>query len=195
MESLVLAGRGGRGIAELIKHLSHLETKGWLYLLFSFAISIAMFYALKYFIPWLMKKATKRCFPFFSWVAIPRYNFLIATTCFLIFFSLVGYMSPIGDDVIFFFCHGMGLLLILFGLFARLQRSIMFNQGDYYLSRFALLGIYKKLPRIGFKADGYPDKDIIKLYSNNKKVCKIRWLYYTTEGQRHINEMICNLIK
>lgn len=194
MESLVLAGRG-RGIAELIKHLSHLETKGWLYLLFSFAISIAMFYALKYFIPWLMKKATKRCFPFFSWVAIPRYNFLIATTCFLIFFSLVGYMSPIGDDVIFFFCQGMGGLLILFGLFARLQRSIMFNQCDYYVSRFALLGIYKKLPRIEFKADGYPDKDIIKLYSNNKKVCKIRWLYYTTEGQRHINEMICNLIK
>lgn len=193
MSDLILAGRGGRGIVELIRHLSHLETTGWLYLLFSLALSIGLFYALKYSIPVLMKKATIRCFPFFSWVAIPRYDFLIALSCFLLFFSLVGYLSPIRDDVIFFFCMGMFFMIFLLASFARLQRSFMFNQSDYYVSRFALLGIYRKIPKTGFHAEGYPDKDKLVIYSGNKRICKIRWLYYTTEGQRHINEMICHL--
>ena len=190
VEHIVLAGRRGRGIAELIRHLSHLDTTGWIYLAVSIAISVLLYYVLCRYIPILIRKVTRASYPFFTWVAVPQYNKSIAFGCFLLFFCFVGFFSCDDNDVGFFSFMGVFMGIYMFLSFVKVQHSFMLNQSEFYISRFALFGKYKKIDPCKLSLEGDSENNKIIVKEGDKKICRIRLDYYSAEAQRLINLML-----
>lgn len=140
--------RGGRAIVDLIRHMSHLTIWGWLYLVFCIVCAVGLWYALDKYIPVYIRKIARQSYPFFSWIAIPQYKLSLSGGLFLVLFCFLGYFGLGDDDVIFFITMGVMFLIFLL-INQRAQRSFMFNQNEFYISRLALLGKYKKIPNTG----------------------------------------------
>lgn len=189
MDSLFLAARG-RGLANLIKHLLHLEPSGWFYLGASAIISIIIYLLLNKYIPIYIRKITKHSYPFFTWIAIPQYKRNIALSCFWLFFCFVGYFSRYHEDVEFFIIIGILMVIYILFSFAKVQHSFMFNQNEFYISSFALLGKYKKLYPQRCSLGGDPDNGEIIVKDGDKQICKIEFDMYSKEAQKYIWTML-----
>ncbi|MCM1296188.1 MAG: hypothetical protein NC311_11660 [Muribaculaceae bacterium] len=139
----------GRGIAELIIHLSHLTPIGWGYLSVGGIVSYLTYSSSKKIIPYLIKRQAKKYYPQFEWIIIPH-GYPLSGFVFLLFFAFLGYFceSEKNDDVFFFsfmaWIFGLfGLVPILFRL--RNQKSFMRNNNSLFMSKIALLGIYERV--------------------------------------------------
>ena len=188
MEYIFLAARG-RGIAKLIEYLSHLSIWGWIYLGASITMCIALYHLLQKFVPLYIRKITRLSYPFFSWVAIPQYNISIVLFCFCLFLCFLGYFSEASDDIIVF--GGMGFIYIVIILWAsKFQHSFMLNQNDFYISRFALLGKYRKIAPHYLFLEEDSEKKVIRVKENGKKLCKIRLDMFSVEAQKNIRTML-----
>lgn len=180
-------GGGGRALVELISHLSHLTVWGWLYLVVCIVCAIGIYFLLDKYIPIGIKKVTKQRYPFFSWVAIPQYKLSISSGIFLILFCFLGYFG-IDDDAIFFICLG-GLWLFFLLVGQRTQHSFMLNQGDFYMSKFALFGIYQKINPSNWSLDGDSENRKVTVKQNGKRICRIRLDYFSHDAQKYLRIM------
>ena len=177
-------GGGSRALVELISHLSHLTVWGWLYLVVCIGCAIGIYFLLDKYIPIGIKKVTRQRYPFFSWVAIPQYKMSISAGIFLILLCFLGYFG-IHDDVIFFTCMG-GLWLFLLLVGQRAQHSFMLNQNQFYMSKFALLGIYQKVNPQEWSLEGDSENRKVNVKQNGKKICRIRLDYYSRDAQNYL---------
>lgn len=185
-----LRSRGGvRGLIELIRHLSHLSIWGWLYLIMSIGCAIGLWFILAKYIPIYIKKVTRHTYPFFSWVAIPQYKLSISGGLFLILFCFLGYFGFGHDDIIFFTAFGGVIMFVLF-ITQRIQCSFMLNQNEFYISRFALLGKYKKIRIQNASYKENTEKQIIDIYDGKRRFCRIRLDLFSFTAQKHIRLMI-----
>lgn len=177
-------GGGGRALFELVRHLSHLTVWGWLYLAACIGCAIGIYFLLDKYIPIGIKKVTRKRYPFFFWVAIPQYKMSISAGIFLILLCFLGYFG-IHDDVIFFTCMG-GLWLFLLLVGQRAQHSFMLNQNEYYMSKFAILGIYQKVNPQKWSLEGDSENRKVTVKQNGKKICRIRLDYYSRDAQKYL---------
>ena len=176
-----------KALVELVRHLSHLTCWGWLYLAICICCAIGMYFLLDKYIPIGIKEVTRQRYPFFSWVAIPQYKLSICIGIFLISLCFLGYFG-IHDDVIFFVCMG-GLWSLLLLIGQRAQHSFMLNQGEFYMSKFALLGIYQKVNPHNWSLDGDSENRKVTVKQNGKRICHIRLDYYSRDAQKCLWKM------
>jgi hypothetical protein len=192
---MILAHRG-RGLAVLIRHLSHLDTIGWVMLISIAAISIliAVFFhtGLKAF----MKKRMRMIYPDFSWLVLPKMGHTIGGMFFVICFSFLGYMSPIAEDIGFFFFIGMTWFVICFVKFlANKNCAIMKNKQDVYISKFYGLSKYRKYCPNQICCSREIDKNGDVSYTliyEGKKIGRYSDCNYSRQASELINNEIIN---
>ena len=186
MERIVLAGRGGgKAVVELIRHLSHLSVWGWIYLFAIIACTVGLWFLLNKYIPVCIKILTRQRYPFFSWVAIPQYKLTLSAGLFLCLFCFLGYFGLQEEDVPFFIgMGGAALFILLVG--QRVQHSFMLNQGEFYMSTFALLGKYRKIHPVLWSLEGDSENGKITVKQDGKRVCRIRLDYFSNDAQKYL---------
>lgn len=145
-------------------------------------------------IPFFIRKQAKKCYPDFEWIVIPQYSMSLSLLIFLAMNSFLGYFcyQETSEDDIIFFCI-IGVTLFIFALlpiFIKLfkLKCIMKNNNALFMSRFSLLGFYK---RIIIDADSIkilPNEEIkcddayISFIYNGKYKCKLDKSLYSEEG-------------
>lgn len=188
-----MSGRG-RGIAEMIRHLTHLTPIGWCYMGGAIIVSLATWQASKRVIPRLIRHQARKYYPDFEWIVIPH-GFPISGLLFLCLCFPLGYFCESNDDDIFFFQFMSGIFFVfaiipvLYNLFN--QKCFMRNNQALFISSFALLGFYK---RISIEKDSIKtymggsnkeDQIIEFTYPDGKKV-KINTANYSDDGRKII---------
>lgn len=184
----------GRALAQLIMHMSHLTPVGWGYFACSVVLSGICYPSSKKMIPFFIRKQAKKCYPDFEWIVIPQYSMSLSLLIFLAMNSFLGYFcyQETSEDDIIFFCI-IGVTLFIFALlpiFIKLfkLKCIMKNNNALFMSRFSLLGFYK---RIIIDADSIkilPNEEIkcddayISFIYNGKYKCKLDKSLYSEEG-------------
>ena len=184
----------GRALAQLIMHMSHLTPVGWGYFACSVVLSGICYPSSKKMIPCLIRKQAKKCYPDFEWIVIPQYSMSLSLLIFLAMNSFLGYFcyqETSEDDIIFICIIGVTLfILALLPIFIKLfkLKCIMRNNKALFMSRFSLLGFYK---RIIIDADSIkilPNEEIkcddayISFIYNGKYKCKLDKCLYSEEG-------------
>ena len=174
--------------------MSHLTPVGWGYFACSVVLSGICYPSSKKMIPCLIRKQAKKCYPDFEWIVIPQYSMSLSLLIFLAMNSFLGYFcyqETSEDDIIFFGMMSIGLFIFaLFPIFIKLfkLKCIMRNNKALFMSRFSLLGFYK---RIIIDADSIkilPNEEIkcddayISFIYNGKYKCKLDKCLYSEEG-------------
>jgi len=181
--------------------MSHLTPVGWGYFGCSILCSALVRQSSKKVIPYLIRKQAIYSYPSFEWIVIPQYGMSLSLTLFLIASFFLGYFCDSGnseDDIIFFMIMSGGFLLFysvpVFCILAK-QKCFMRNNGAVFISRFAPLGLYKRI-----SIDEYSvveslegkDKDqpVVTFKYNGNKTCKLRLNQYSVEGQDILRSML-----
>lgn len=190
----------GRGIAQLIMHLSHLTPVGWGFLGVGGFVSYITYFSSKKIIPLIIKRQAKKYYPQFEWIIIPH-GYPLSGFVFLIFFGLLGYFceNEENDDVFYF-----SFMAIFFGLFGlipilihlRKQKSFMCNNNGLFISKIALWGIYErinvKMNTISvyeIEVDKYKE-EIIEFETNSGKRVKVSTNSYANEGIERLKHFL-----
>lgn len=184
----------GRALAQLIIHMSHLTPVGWGYFACSVVLSGICYPSSKKLIPFFIRKQAQKCYPDFEWIVIPQYSMSLSLLIFLAMNSFLGYFcyqETSEDDIVFFCIISVGLFIFaLLPIFIKLfkLKCIMINNKALFMSRFSLLGFYKRiiidvdsikiLPNEEIKCD---DAYISFIY-NGKYKCKLDKSLYSEEG-------------
>lgn len=196
----------GRALAQLIMHMSHLTPVGWGYFACSVVLSGICYPSSKKMISCFIRKQSKKCYPDFEWIVIPQYSMPLSLLVFLAMNSFLGYFcyQETSEDDIVFFCI-IGIVLFIFALlpiFIKLfkLKCIMKNNKALFMSRFSLLGFYK---RIIIDADsikiipnkkGQNDDAYISFIYNGKYKCKLDKFLYSEEGWNLLKrELLLNI--
>jgi hypothetical protein len=182
----------GRGLAQLILHLSHVTPSGWAYMGCGAILSIATYYVSKRIIPYFVKTQAKKHYPQFAWIVIPH-GYPLSGLVFIAFFAFLGHFCTNidNDDIIFFtiFSIVLGLfylLPIVVGLMR--QHCYMCNNQAMFISRFTLFGVYRRLSINRETVKCYTieknnvKEEFIEFETIDKKKIKIRTSYYLPEG-------------
>lgn len=184
----------GRGIATLIRHMCNLSMYGWIYFFSSIGVSYLLSISLKRFIPKWMMYITKKRYPDFSLLIVPKNNVSIAVFLFLLLFAFCGYFSEQKDDIIFFLT--VGGMLSVYGMLATFKGHLfMENQKTVFISTFAMAGLYKRL-----EFEKVTKVDVQGKYwkicnkKTNKALFRIYMDSYSEHGQTKINEWL-NIIQ
>lgn len=191
----------GRGIAQLIIHMSHLTPVGWGYFACSVLCSALVYQSSKKVIPFWIRKQAVHSYPSFEWIVIPQYGVSLSFALFLTASFFLGYFCDSNDredDIAFFMAMSFVFFLICsVPSFCKLFRPkcFMCNNGAFFISRFAPLGLYK---RITIQKDSIvetmegKDKDVpvVRFQYNGGKKCKLRLLEYSMEGQKILSQML-----
>lgn len=189
-EALYEARRGGgRALVDLIRHLSHLTVWGWLYLVLCIGSAVGLWFVLDKLIPVYIRKIARQSFPFFTWIAIPQYKLSLSGGLFLVLFCFLGYFGLGDDDVTFFTVMGVVFLFFLL-INQRAQHSFMLNQNEFYISRLALFGKYKKIRLQNASYNENAEKQIITIFDGDKKYCRIRMDLFSYPAQKRIRSML-----
>lgn len=170
----------GRALAQLIMHMSHLTPVGWGYFACSVVLSGICYPSSKKMIPFFIRKQAKKCYPDFEWIVIPQYSMSLSLLIFLAMYSFLGYFcyQETSEDDIIFFCI-IGVTLFIFALlpiFIKLfkLKCIMKNNNALFMSRFSLLGFYKRI---------IIDADSIKILSNEEIKCDDAYISFIYNGK------------
>lgn len=170
----------GRGIAQLIIHLSHLTPLGWCYLGIGTIATYATYSLSKRIIPQIIRYQTKKYYPQFEWAVIPH-GYPLSGFVFLSFSSFLGFFCEGEYDDISYFCI-MSLFCGLFMLVPillrlRNQKSFMCNNNALFISKFALLGFYDRVSI---------NKDSISIYEIEQDKNKEEIIEFETKEGRKI---------
>lgn len=170
----------GRALAQLIMHMSHLTPVGWGYFACSVVLSGICYPSSKKMIPFFIRKQAQKCYPDFEWIVIPQYSMSLSLLIFLAMNSFLGYFcyQETSEDDIIFFCI-IGVTLFIFALlpiFIKLfkLKCIMKNNNALFMSRFSLLGFYKRI---------IIDADSIKILSNEEIKCDDAYISFIYNGK------------
>lgn len=192
----------GRGIAQLIIHLSHLTPLGWCYLGVGGMATYATYSSSKKIIPKIIRNQAKKYYPQFEWIVIPH-GYPLSGFVFLSFSSFLGYFCEGEYDDISFFCFmslcfGLFMLVpILFRL--RNQKSFMCNNNALFISKLALLGFYD---RVSVKKDSISiyeiehDKnkeEIIEFETLKGRKIKIKTDSYAQDGIERLKRFLSSM--
>lgn len=181
----------GRGLAQLIIHMSHLTTVGWGYFGCSILLSGIFYSSSKKIIPHVIKEQARKSYPEFEWIVVPQYSISLSLLIFIIMNSFLGYFchSDDSDDDIEFFII-LGIVFFLFMLLPILiqtlrLRCVMRNNGGLFISRCSLFGLYKRISINRNSVTILPDEKkqisdayIVFNYDGNKR-CKLDKLLYS----------------
>ena len=195
----------GRALAQLIMHMSHLTPVGWGYFACSVVLSGVCYPSSKKMIPHFIRKQAQKSYPDFEWIVIPQYCMSLSLLVFLAMNSFLGYFcyqETSEDDIVFFCIMGVGLFIFaLLPIFIKLfkLKCIMKNNNTLFMSRFSLLGFYK---RITIDADSIkilPDEKeqnvdaYISFIYNSKYKCKLdKSLYSEKDWNLLKRELLVN---
>lgn len=172
-----MRGRG-RGIAEIIEHLSHLTPLGWCYLGGVLLLSLVTWQASKKVIPYIIRERARKYYPNFEWIVIPH-GFPISGLLFLCLCFPLGYFcNRVDNDILFFkFMSVFLLLLTIMPVFFKLykQKCFMRNNQSLFISSFALLGFYRRIKI---------HKDSIKTFMSGSKNEKLYIEFTVNNGER-----------
>lgn len=191
----------GRGIAQIIIHMSHLTPLGWGYLACSILCSALVCQSSKKVIPFWIRKRAIHSYPSFEWIVIPQYGTSLSVALFLIASFFLGYFCDSenrGDDIYFFMMMSGGFFVLAYvPSFIKLirLRCFMYNNEAVFISRFAPLGLYKRIhidkssivEQMTGKDQGEP---VITFKYNDGKNCEIKLLEYSNEGQDLLRKML-----
>lgn len=192
----------GRGIAQLIIHMSHLTPVGWSYFACSVLCSALVYQSSKKVIPYWIRKQAIHSYPSFEWIVIPQYGMSLSFALFLIASFFLGYFcnSADSEDDVSFFMFMSGLFFVFYSIpsFIKLfkLRCFMCNNGAIFISRFAPLGLYKRIKidknSIEEIMEGENnDEPVVTFKYNCDKICKLKLDQYTTGGQCILRKMLC----
>lgn len=135
--------RSRKVIADIIRHLLHLDVTGWCVFGAIVVVSLILTFFSRSIIGRLMVAKGRIQFPEFEWIAMPKVGGRICVVMFCLLFSFLGYFSPISEDIHYFRFYGLfGAILfgIMFFLPVNLSCAIMRNKGELYLARYSGLG-------------------------------------------------------
>lgn len=191
----------GKGIAQLIIHMSHLTPVGWGYFACSVLCSALVYQSSKKIIPFWIRKQAVHSYPSFEWIVIPQYGVSLSFALFFIASFFLGYFcdtSDSEDDVGFFmFISCCFFLLFSVPSFCTLLRlkCFMCNNGSFFISRFAPLGLYK---RISIDKDSIVEtmegknnnEPVVEFQYDEGKKCKLKLKEYSMEGQELLLQML-----
>lgn len=192
----------GRGIAQLIIHLSHLTPLGWCYLGIGCMATYATYSSSKKVIPKIIRNQAKKYYPQFEWIVIPH-GYPLSGFVFLSFSSFLGYFCEGEYDDISFFCFmslcfGLFMLVpILFRL--RNQKSFMYNNNALFISKLALFGFYD---RVSVKKNSISiyevehDKskeEIIEFETQKGRKIKIKTDSYAQDGIERLKHFLSSI--
>ncbi len=193
--SSVIEARSGRGLVELIRHLSHLSVWGWVYIICSATVCVGMSYGLKRLIPMYMRWRTKLVYPEFKILIMPHVNMSLSVFLFFLLFAFCGYWGQSSDDVTFF--HIMGGVFVLFCCFPVIISGVknkiyVENKGVIYYASFTFISKYKRLDN--FKYKQYDESDKKKTWTvfddKHKRLFKIDVDMYSPDGYSFLQENI-----
>lgn len=193
----------GRGISQLIIHMAHLTPIGWCYFTGSVLCSAIVYQSSKKVIPYMIRKQAMRSFPSFEWIVIPQYGMSLSFALFFLTSFFLGYFCDSGnseDDVnffmimasVFFVFYSVPYFIKLFKL-----RCFMLNNGAIFISRFAPLGLYKRIhidkSSIIERVEGKNNDDpVITFKYNDSKTYELKINQYSVDGQKILRNAICN---
>lgn len=191
----------GRGIAQLIIHLSHLTPIGWGYLGIGGIVTYMTYSSSKKIIPMIIRHQAKKYYPHFEWIIIPH-GYPLSGFVFLMFFAFLGFFCESetqNDDVIFFSFMALGfglfgLIPILFSL--RNQKSFMCNNRALFISKIALCGFYERISinpdtiSIYEEEHNKTTEEIIEFETNKGKRIKIKTDSYATDGIERLKKYL-----
>lgn len=191
----------GRGLAQVIIHMSHLTPIGWGYFGGTILCSALVWKSSKKVVPFWIRKQAIHSYPSFEWIVIPQYGMSLSIALFLIASFFLGYFCDTctkEDDIIYFrIMSGVFLLFYTVPAFCILtnQKCFMRNNGAFFISRFAPLGLYK---RISIDEDSVVecmegknnDQPVITFKYNGNKTCKLKLNQYSVEGQNILRNML-----
>lgn len=184
----------GRGLATLIRHMCNLSMYGWIYFFSSIGVSYLLSITLKIFIPKWMRYITKKRYPGFSLLIVPKNSVSIAVFLFLLLFAFCGYFSEEEDDILFFLWMGGGFTV--YGIFTYMLTTFkghlfMINQNSVFVSTFSLLGLFKRLEFNNLtKAEVEGKYWKICNKETKKTLFRIYTDSYSEHGQAKINEWL-----
>lgn len=187
--------RSGRGIAEIIRHLTHLTATGWCVFIGIVLCAILLTIFSRKILSRVMIAKAKIQFPEFQWVAMPKIGGKLSLVIFCILFSFLGYFSPISDDISFFRYMGLGcavLYSISFFLPVNQSCAILCNKNELYLAKYSGFGVFKPVKRmanlIAIEEDSNDEKMWIIKYGDkeNKTFGRIYPSQFTSEGSAKI---------
>lgn len=181
--------------------MSHLTPVGWGYFGCSILCSALVRQSSKKVIPYLIRKQAIHSYPSFEWIVIPQYGMSLSLALFLIASFFLGYFCDSGnseDDIFFFMIMSGGFLLFFsvpaFCILAK-QKCFMRNNGAFFISRFALLGLYKRISidenSVSESMEGRDnDQPVITFKYNGNKTYKLKLMQYSVEGQDILRNML-----
>lgn len=184
----------GKGLVQFIVHMSHLTPVGWGYLGCSILLSGTFYSSSKKVLPYLIKVQARKSYPEFEWIIIPQYSISLSLLSFIIMNSFLGYFcesNNVDDDIVYFIM--MGIVFFLFVLFPKLfkiftLKCFMKNNDSYFISRFSLLGFYRRINVdkssvvITPDAKGEIDDAFITFVYNERRMCKLDKKFYSEAG-------------
>lgn len=191
----------GRGIAQLIIHMSHLTPVGWGYFACSVLCSTLVYKSSKKVIPFWIRKQAIHSYPSFEWIVIPQYGMSLSVALFLIASFFLGYFcnSDNSEDDISFFM----IMACVFFIFCSIPsfiklfrlRCFMYNNGSVFISRFAPLVLYKRIhidkDSIIERMEGKNNDEPVVIFKYNEgKKCKLNMVEYSVEGQDILRKML-----
>lgn len=184
----------GKGLVQFIVHMSHLTPVGWGYFGCSILLSGAFYSSSKKVLPYLIKVQARKSYPEFEWIIIPQYSISLSLLSFIIMNSFLGYFcesNNVDDDIVYFIM--VGIVFFLFVLFPKLLKifrlkCFMKNNDSYFISRFSLLGFYRRINVdkssviITPDAKGEIADAFITFVYNERKMCKLDKKFYSEAG-------------
>lgn len=191
----------GRGIVHLIIHMSHLTPVGWGFLGLSILCSAMVWQSSKKVIPFWIRKQAIHSYPTFEWIVVPRYGQSVSIALFLITLFFLGYFCDSSDkegDIIFFKVIAVVWLLFWVILVFRSllkAKCFMRNNGAIFISRFAPLGLYKRISidkeSIVENVEGKNNEQpVITFRYNGCKICKLYLIQYSDKGVKILRDML-----
>ena len=191
----------GRGIAQLIIHMSHLTPVGWGYLAGSVLCSALVYQSCKKVIPYWIRKQAIHSYPSFEWIVIPQYGMSLSLAFFLVASFSLGYFCNSDNseaDISFFMIMAFGFFICCsVPSFIKLFRfrCFMCNNVAIFISRFAPLGLYKRInidkSSIIESMEGKNnDEPVVSFKYNDGKRCNLKMIQYTTEGQSILRKIL-----
>lgn len=187
----------GRGLAQMVIHMSHITPIGWCYMGGISMMAIMTWQASKKLIPRIIRYHAKKYYPNFEWIVIPH-GIPISGLLFLCLCFPLGYFCEGGDDDVLYFKFMsvafifMNIIPILIRVYK--QKCFMRNNQALFVSTFALWGWYRRITiqtkSIQTYLEGSEKKEqIIEFKDNKGKKMKINTTFYSKEGQKILFEV------
>lgn len=191
--------RSGRGIAEIIRHLTHLTPIGWCIFIGIAVSAILLTLFSRKLLSRVMVVKARIQYPEFQWVAMPKIGGWLSLIIFCILFSFLGYFSHFLDDIYFFRIFGLcgaALCVVKIVTPSKQNCAILCNKNELYLAKYYGLGKFrpiKSLENLTVTPQAKENEIFFRIRHGKKKLKTFGYIHpsrFTEEGNQKIEELL-----